>query len=122
MYIPSTVYDLIILFHMHDTAEQNKHKKIYEIGDIYRRGALEIGIPSEPIAFRSDTMHVEKCWLTLENTLFQSYFHTGTVHMMEKKHSLILKILHGNIILSFYLVQTIFIIYVRHRGVSVLKC
>ena len=77
MFVLSTVYDLIILFHMHDTAQHNKHNEFYVIGDIYRRGTLKIGISSESIAFQSYTMNIEKYWLILENALFSFIFSHG---------------------------------------------
>ena len=80
MFVLSTVYDLIILFHMHDTAQHNKHNDL--IGDIHRRGASKIGILIEPIAFRSDTMNIEKYGLALETALFPHAL--GTVYMMEE--------------------------------------
>jgi hypothetical protein len=52
MSVPSAVYDLTILFDMHNTAPHNKHNDFYVIGDIHWRRASQIGIPSEPIAFR----------------------------------------------------------------------
>ena len=74
MYVPSAVYDLTILFDMRDTAQHNKHNDFYVIGDIHRCGALKIGITSKPIPFRSDTMNIEKCGLTLETALFPFLF------------------------------------------------
>jgi hypothetical protein len=77
MSVPSTVYDSTILFDMRSTAQHKKHNDFYTIGDIHRRGALEDGIPSEPIAFRSDTMNIDGCGITLENALFPFLFPHG---------------------------------------------
>jgi hypothetical protein len=70
MSVPSTVYDLTILFDMRNTAHHNKHNDFHVIGDIHRRGASKIGIPRDPIVFRSNTMNIEKSGITLENALF----------------------------------------------------
>lgn len=51
MFVPSVVHDLTILFDMRDIAQYKKHNDFYVIGDIHWRGASEIGISSEPIAF-----------------------------------------------------------------------
>jgi hypothetical protein len=51
MFVSSTLYDLTIVFDMCNTTFYNKHNDFYIIGDIHRREVLEIGIPSEPIAF-----------------------------------------------------------------------
>ena len=59
MFVPSTVYDLTILFDIRDTAPHNKHNDFYVIGDVYQRGASKIDIPSKPITFRFDTMNIE---------------------------------------------------------------
>ena len=59
MFVPSSVYDLTILFDMRNTAPHNKHNDFYVIGDVHQREASEIDIPIEPIAFRSDTMNIE---------------------------------------------------------------
>ena len=77
MSVPSAVYDLTILFDMRDTAQHNKHNDFFVIGDIHRREASENGIPSESIAFRSDTMNIEKYGLTLETALFPFLFPHG---------------------------------------------
>ena len=58
MSVLSAVYNLTILFDMCDIAQHKKHNDFYVIGHIHRRGASEIGIPSEPIAFRSNTMNI----------------------------------------------------------------
>ena len=77
MFVPSAVYDLTILIDMRDTLQHNKYNDFYIIGDIHRRGASEIGIPSELVAFRSDTMNIKKCGLTLETALFPFLFPHG---------------------------------------------
>ena len=66
--VPSAIYDLTMFFNTRDTAQHNKHNDL--IGDIHRRGASKIGILIEPIAFRSDTMNIEKYGLALETALF----------------------------------------------------
>ena len=74
MCVPSTVYDLTILFHMRNTTPHKKQNDFYVIGDIHRCDASDHGIPNEPIAFRSDTMNIDRCVLTLENALFPFLF------------------------------------------------
>ena len=74
MYVPSTIYDLTILFDMRNTTPHKKQNNFYVIGDIHRCGASINGIPSEPIAFRSDTMNIDGCGITLANALF-SFLH-----------------------------------------------
>ena len=66
--VPSAIYELTMFFNTRDTAQHNKHNDL--IGDIHRRGASKIGILIEPIAFRSDTMNIEKYGLALETALF----------------------------------------------------
>ena len=77
MSVPSAVYNLTILFDMRNTAQHNKHNDFYVIGDIHRRGASEIGIPGEPIAYRSGTMNIENCGITLEIALFSFLYLHG---------------------------------------------
>ena len=84
LFVLSTVYDLTILFDMREIAPHNKFNNFYVIDDIHRRKSSEIGIPSESIVFRSDTINMKKSRKTLENALFLFYFHTGTVHMIKK--------------------------------------
>ena len=59
--VSSTVYDLTILLDMRNTTPHKKQKDFYVIGDIHCRGTSKHRIPSEPIAFRSDTMNIDGC-------------------------------------------------------------